>query len=487
MRTACLIAMVLSFGLMGGTCLPLVDETTRDQPGGTTLALVLVAPDADRSVAEGDTLTISWTGANTTGDAVTVAVVAESRDDLSTTTLTTSSTITNGSYDWDTSGYSGSYKIRITATAGDQSIEKVSDAMITIDLPPTFEFTAPTEDVTFDPNNTLLISWVAGDSSASLEIGLDVDQDHTNDDEILIAQPDVPDPAAEDYLEWDGTTTSGSDVAGGVTYYLYAILSDGINPDVIVESPYRITVTDHADTGSSTNFQQPEDDVDFLDSQLDGDPPFEFEYYTNKTVDVLVDLLIDPDENHTNGNEIKLISRQYVAADENPDIFDWTGLDADGNEVPNGIYRPYIAVSTGSGTPATTEADGLVFRRDTEEQQLIGLLTPNSKTTVKAGGYVSITWQDGDPDGDATLSIFVDDDDQPNEDVETGEAELEILSKWEASGDGVRNTLAWQVPSSLDPGTYYVFAYIYPDGEAATPPDFVSVAAGAVVVESSTD
>ncbi|MCC6357837.1 MAG: hypothetical protein IT450_03770, partial [Phycisphaerales bacterium] len=78
----------------------------------------------------------------------------------------------------------------------------------------------------------------------------------------------------------------------------------------------------------------------------------------------------------------------------------------------------------------------------------------------------------------ANVFLFIDDDVNPQEDTETGAAEIQILANRTAGGDGVQDTFAYQIPSSLGPGTYYIFAYI--DRDSTRPFDHSSVAAGRI-------
>jgi hypothetical protein len=111
---------------------------------------------------------------------------------------------------------------------------------------------------------------------------------------------------------------------------------------------------------------------------------------------------------------------------------------------------------------------------------LIGMLTPATARTLSPGEFLTINWRDDDPTGRSLIRLTVDDDRYPEETTETDEAEIEILSDRDASADGVQDSFPWQVPSTLEPGTYYIFGYIQRNAAGAT--DHVSVAPGTLII-----
>ncbi len=494
-----LVLVVLALGglVAGGTCIP-AGGVDGEEDGALAraekLAVAIQTVLADETVAAGDPVDIEWTAGNLTGQPATVTLLVESRTDLTTTVLTTTTfdgTGEGGDYEWITSDFSGAYAIIARITAGDDAQEDQAEGIITVDPPPTFSFTAPTTVVNLDPHETPLIpvtiSWVAGDTDGTAEIGIDTDADHgagAGDDEdkqedrneTIIHTFTLADPAEPNSIEWDGTDDSGNIVPAG-TYYIYAIARDGVNADVLAEAEGFVVVAEapeEEEEETGVVIAQPEEDAEFL---VGGDP-LEIEYrLNNSSSDALVDIKIDPDDNHRNGNEITILEQQFVEKDTDPDIFEWNGDDADGNAVDDGIYRIFLAVSYGAGTPQTHEADALVFRRSAEDKPLIALLKPNSVQNVEPGDYVSIEWRDDDPDGEAKIWIEIDDDGVP------GGAATEILSGRNASGDGVEDTYNWQVPSlaTVPADTYYLIVYIDADDDGTA--EHSSSSTAAVVVE----
>lgn len=146
--------------LMGGACSPLFDIS--EQPvgrGGLTLGISFTAPNANRTVAQGTVVPIRWSVANLSGQEAIVTLIAQSRRDFSETILMGGVRITgsshSGIYEWDTAPFpSGEYAIRARVDAGVQFSEANASGRITINEPPRFLFTDPPFDVTLipDPN-----------------------------------------------------------------------------------------------------------------------------------------------------------------------------------------------------------------------------------------------------------------------------------------------------------------------------------------------
>lgn len=169
-------------------------------------------------------------------------------------------------------------------------------------------------------------------------------------------------------------------------------------------------------------------------------------------------------------------------------MFAWDGTYSDDALVPEGIYRIFIVLNSGASTPETAEGPGLVFRRATADDPLIALLEPAQPQTVSAGSFVTLRWRDDDPTETATIRLTIDDDPRPAE-GEVGSdddmAEIEIVAGREAEPDGdLQDSYVWQVPGSLVPGSYYVFAYIV--ANPAEPPaeldEQSSVAPGLLII-----
>jgi flagellar hook assembly protein FlgD len=494
MRAALLVVIALAVLALGGTCWPLIDATARSPAEGTVLSITLTAPDTDANVPAGTSVRIAWVAGNLTGQSARVTLIAESRTSLARTTLLADSPVSgtggSGEFSWNTEGYSGTYALYARIQAGDRSIEKMAPGKVTVFPPLSFTFTGPTTDQELvldqDPPQSITISWVAGGLKGTAGIGLDTDQDHgaarndpnTSRNEIFIHSTTLTLPAAEGSFKFEGKDKNGQAVEPG-TYYLFAIAEDGVNQDFTAEGLARITVVrpEPNEAVPALRVTKPASDVTLLDPNT-----VTIEYEVHQTERVLVDLKADTDDNHTNGNEITLNARRPVDPNSAPVTFDWDGKDAAGTRVADGIYRVFASFTTGTGAVTRADPNGLVFVRSAEKQPLIALLLPAITTTVDPGQTVFIKWRDDDPDGGAVLRITVDDDPNSAEASETGADELIVLDSAEAEPDGVDDTFTWQVPESLGPGTYYIFAYIYAT-DPNDPPDCQSKAPGRVIIK----
>ncbi len=343
--------------------------------------------------------------------------------------------------------------------------------MVTVDSPPLFEFISPVTDLTFESGDSINIRWRGQDTDGTVSIGLDPDTSHSNSNDITIAEEGLPVTIDRETTVWSGYSVEGTEVEGG-TYNLFAVASDGVNADVTVNAGVQITVVVEEEP-EGVVVDEPAEDDEFV-----GGGHFDIVYRTNQSVDAIVDVKIDTDETHDNGNEITILSQQFVEADDNPPTLEWDGNDSSGAAVDDGIYRTFVIVDIGGSSTLSAEADGLIFRRSVEDQPLIGMLTPSESETVDPGDSVTIEWRDEDENEAADIRIVVDDDPST-----TPDGEIEILTGRDASGDGVQDRYVWQVPSgTLTVGTeYYIIGYIDDDGSGNR-----SIAPGTIIVRDPT-
>lgn len=475
------LALLLGLGglLLAVTisCLPLIDTTGGTSDPGTTLAISLREPTDALTVPAGTAVQIAWSASNLTGKAATVSLLVESRTNLARTVVADSIAVSgsgaSGQFSWDTAGYSGPYVIYAQIATSSKQVEARSTNTVTVDAPPTFEFTAPTADASITPADSpvqpINIAWRTGDNNATLRIGLDEDSDHTGDDagnEIYILEKTLSDATvADDEIDWEGTNTDGNAVDAG-TYILFAVVSDGVNSDVVAEATGRITVRAADDTTQDdVAVTDPNSDTTFLTSDATTRITFEI----NQNADTLVDVKIDTDDSHANGNETTLISQRFVEAKAGAVDIDWDGNDVNSAAVPDGIYRPFVIASTGSGTPKTVQANGLIFRRSDANEPLIALLEPATTQKVDPGTLLTIKWRDDVPEleGDnppkALIRVVLDNDGDPT----TAGDQIVILADRDATPDGVQDSFVYQIPANtLTVGEdYTVFAFIDRDGK----------------------
>lgn len=498
-RIAVFALMAAFTALLGATCDgPLIDldaNTPSDEvKPGPQLGAAVIMPAVDREVPVGTLIEVEWTLGNLTGDSAIATVLVRKIDELAETILSGGILVdgsgTTQSVFWDTTDFPvGEYVAIVRVTVGDRDIDARSTGNITLNAAPELDFIEPRQDVTLeagepaDPNGPdptrTTITWRGfdADGDGMAMVGVDPDLNHDNGNEIILDESTLTPNADLDRFVWDGTENDTRVDAG--FYNVFAILTDAVNERVVVEGLGRIRVLPEPNTPDAIELAitEPAEDTEFLTRN----DPLKIEYTLDEEDDVLVDIKVDTDDDHQNGNETTILSQRLVESGTTAGEFDWNGQDVDGMSVGNGIFRVFLALSRESGMPQVVEAPGLVFRRNIENLPLIELLNPLGDRTVEGGDFVMISWRDDDPQSEAEIRITIDDDDMPNQVVETDDAEIEVLVNRSASGDGVQDTFQYQVPASLPPGRYSVFAYIDRDGTA--PFDQIGIAAGKIVIE----
>lgn len=497
MRKSVVVALgCLSLGSLGSNCTPLFDLNAPDRAvtEGRQLAAAIIAPNEDRAVSQGTIVGVEWSGANLTGEDAIATVLVRNRADRAETVLVggvrITSTGVHESIDWDTTGYdAGRYNIIVRIDAGALSDEDVSDGVISINGAPLFEFTEPTTDVTLadqDPNDTdreqtLTIRWSASDpdNDGSLVLSIDSDSDHETGNETQILVRDIPGGGGFDSFIWNGEDTGGDRVAEG-TYFLFATVSDDTNAERFVTATGRVIVPAAPEDPPELAITKPEEDAEFR-ADTSG-ATFAIEFTLPGTQESLVDLKVDSDDNHQNGNEITIVSQRLEAEEQTNDSVAWNGQNSSAVDVPDGVYRVFLVQTRETGTPTTVQSEGLCFLRREADKPLIGVTEPNSDQTLRSGQFLTIRWRDDVKESTTpSIALFIDDDANPEEGAETGDAELEVLTGRDGKADGVQDTFAYQIPSTLAPGIYYIFAYIDRDG--ARPFESRSVAGGRLIID----
>lgn len=487
MRIGLLATLAVSVAVLGGSCLPLIDDTPPPIEPNNKLAIAITLPDSALTALQGEEVEIRWAGSNLTGEDAKVSLLLESRRNLAMSTLVTEipfeGTGDDGEFDWDTQDFEGPYTLIARIETASYFHEDRATEEITVDAAPVFEFRGPETFTQIERGtDTVTISWFSGDDvGGTARIGIDPDEDHLTGNEEFIAEPNLPDPAEVNSIIWSGTLINGAPAAAG-TYNLFALVNDDVHAELTVEGLAQIKIVDPNEPGG-TEVLKPDEDGSFTDADVAAMDYPVIEYRINREDKVLVDVRIDIDDVRTNGNEITIDAQRAVEGGTEPDPFEWDGTDSDGAPVDYGMYRVFISVSGESGVPQTYQSEGLIIRRETELTPMVALLSPANPVTVKQGGNVRISWRDDDPSEAATVRIFIDDDDTPNEGEPPGNPddieEIEILDNpRDAAPDGVDDVFNWTVESGIEPGEYYVFAYIDDGGSG-----YISVAAGTVTVE----
>lgn len=448
--------------------------------GGNPVAVAVTGPSRDVAVPESSNVSITWSASNSSGTPGTATVSVESLNSLASTPIAAGLPV-NGSTgrvttQWNTDGFErGPYRVRVSVTAGTITRESTAAGIVTLDAAPFFEFTAPLTDQTLPEEDALEIKFNGFDleNEGVVTLFADPGDTATEDDRVQISNEiQLNDDPADDELnfDWNGNDSGNRRVAVG-TYSIIAVVSDPGNPDQTFIAPGRVTVPEPPDnTDEGLGFDEPSEDTTFLRT----DDTLLLRLRVERSVESLVDVGIDTDDVHTNGNELTILSQRFIPENTPTSDLEWDGSDDDGNDVPDGIYRLFLVSSAETGTPTVQPSEILVFRRSDAEQPLIGLLQPSSVQSVTPGSFLNIRWRDDDPTGEALIRITVDDDPNPAEGTETDDPEVEILTSRAAEPDGVQDTFSWRVPSTLPFGNYYVFAYIDAD-PSTTQADHVSV------------
>lgn len=348
----------------------------------------------------------------------------------------------------------GTYSLfaRVRDAVNEELVVEADAQIITDNAAPSFTFTLPNDIVEVTSGEPIEIAWTVSDAERDpVFVTILYDDDNQNDTN----DPTPPTVIVSRQRDDDGSGTASwdtTDVAAG-TYQIQARFTDDINAEGFTVARFNVAILNAA---PELTFTAPTGNEDFLATEPTLAIAFRVEDPDN---DVLVDLKIDTDDNHANGNEITILSQRLVSKGVSDQTFDWDGNDSDGNAVPDGIYTLFSVTNDGERTPVTNTTTALIFRRSSADMPLIGFLDPEENSTINPGAFLNIRWRDDDPTGGATIRIVLDDDAAPNQIAETGKPEIQILGGRDASGDGILDRFAYQV-QNLDPGTYYIHAYI---------------------------
>lgn len=441
------------------------------------------APTTDTTLPLNGTVTIAWTAFDGDGDGrVTIGVDVDANHDsgnertiLADRTLPRTSTA--DSFNWDGRDTSGEIlpaaTYNVFADVTDSLHEAaVVEALATITTPnsqPSFAFTGLASDVTVGSGDSVTITWTASDADDDVFVTILIDDDESDDDAtdstpatVIVARQNDADGDGE--ASWDTTGFASGE------YFVQARVEDDVNAALFVVAGGSVTLTNAA---PEVTFTAPTEDTTFLTT----DTPLSITFtVTDADDDVLIDLKIDTDDDHANGNEQTILQQRQVLAGTSDESFGWSGSLSGGGLAADGIYALFATAIDNVNPPATIVADALIFRRSSANQPLIGLLAPATPQTIDPGDFLTIRWRDDDPAGDGTIRITVDDDALPGEGTETGDAEVEILSGRSAASDDALDSFTWQAPA-LDPGTYHIFAYVSGSGGQQ-----VAVAQGTVII-----
>jgi len=418
---------------------------------------------------------------------------------------------------WDTTGQRpDEYYVFATISDGRDSVDVEADGRIILrncQGCPLITLIQPASVVSSDVTRTVAISWDDDVPSAPAMIALYYVDFHQTETLIADGIEANPDQAGDDLYEWDllPDDLTESAVPEGA-YDVKAYIKDGsASPTppgdfdgwdvasgkvVVVNMPPRFEFLSPADEDALLVIG--DDGADDLTIEWQGRDPED---------EITFDLFIDPDADHTNGNE-RQINLDSITAGAGPQSgsFEWTNngtdvLDAAGQAVPPGEYTllAVVTITVGVHEPITVEADGKVIVQTAGgSQPRIVLDAPVAIVTVRVGDRVRIEWRDFNTNADTKIQLRYDDDPTPNQDPgnETGEDEENITDLIDAQPTGLFDEHMWLMhpdpqedpanilKPAIPEGAYWVFAYIG-DADPVADPSWVAVAPGTVGILNS--
>lgn len=222
-------------------------------------AVAMAEPNADTQASPGAPARIRWADvAETAGTVVTVRAVR--RNNLGEATspdiilVDSRDAFPDGEsdlFEWNIAGVRvGSYEISAEINAPDgKSATSVAGGRVVVitALPvPTLTFVVPGAfDVNFPAGGNVTLSWTdngPSNTEAKLSLGLDLDFDHEEGDEIfLLRDQDLSAEGTTGNFSFTGIDENGAAIPAG-TYVVFALLDDGANDPVFVNATGRLII-----------------------------------------------------------------------------------------------------------------------------------------------------------------------------------------------------------------------------------------------------
>jgi hypothetical protein len=195
-------------------------------------SIQLVEPDGENDTADAEFM-ITWIDSDTNNDAaISLFYLSDPYDTggtLIASRISEDEHGSSGSYIWDTAEIpEGIYYIRAVIDDGNQTSVDYSQGFITIEHSETFNevpnILILTPEVGADlAHESYIIKWVDSDPDDDAKISLYHDSDQKGLDGVLIAS-DISENDETDYFTWDTKNLQEGE------YYIYAVISDGVNP-----------------------------------------------------------------------------------------------------------------------------------------------------------------------------------------------------------------------------------------------------------------
>ena len=448
-------------------------------------SLTFLTPAANVNFAAGDTYRITWTDRETDSDlaTITLALDLDGLNDSGDEIVILSGRNLNIDGDSDEFTWAGNDETGTPVPPGLYSLVAVLTDGVSppayvrapgrinkLNTAPTIDMIQPATNQTPDTNASVTVSWLAIDPDDDATITLKYDDDTTPEegDETEI----------ETGISEDDTTQTSWDTTGvpAGTYYVYALIDDGKATATSYaggDTPVTVTVKNAVPT---FEFTAPATDVE-ADPAASGVVNIAWTD-SDPDDDADIDLFLDPDAFHANGNEIQIAND--LSEDDAADALAWNSA---GTDV--GTYTLFATIDDGTNPATTVEAAGRVILRNAADP-VVQATAPVANLNVALGDQPTISWTVDDPSGgNARVHVSYDDDPTPNEAAETGAAEGVIQTNIDPA---TTTSLEWDWQGTVAAGTYYVFVYVDDDGDL--PPqnaaiDDVAVAAGTVTLPNS--
>ncbi len=312
------------------------------------------------------------------------------------------------------------------AARNSDALEVVDVFDFAVDCPPELEIDEPDgfgdlADQSFD------IEWTdSDDENASITFFYDTDRSGENGIRI----PGVFDEDdTADQFTWDT-----SEVPDG-SYYVYGRIDDGAQ--VVVDYSFGPVTVSHPDTPPTITILEPDGvddlaDLNYTITWNDDDPED----------NASITLFYDDDNTGANGTQI---TTGLIDENDPADTFVW-----DTAMVPAGTYYIYGRIDDGAQV-VVDYSSGPVTISHANSSPTITLLEPDGIGDVADAVY-TITWEDEDPDDNAAVRLFYDDD-------ASGENGTLITVSGPIDEDDGSDQFIWNT-AGIPAGQYYLYAEI---------------------------
>ncbi|HUW83813.1 MAG TPA: hypothetical protein VMZ31_13575 [Phycisphaerae bacterium] len=428
-------------------------------------------------------------------------------------------------FDWDTTGMRPAvYRVKAIISDDTSTVEVVANGKIILrscaDCP-LITITSPSGDIDATAVDKIEITWQDDTPAAGAKVALYYDDDPNpmeaadpNETRITLASglPGNPDGTDYDDFEWDlrpEDLTEPAVPAGEYWIFGYIGKSDVPEPPstdidgysvaagkvTVGNTPPQLEFTTPGDTDETLIIDDPNDpnstDLTIKWNSRDADDP------------ITIELFIDLDGNHDNGNE-RPINTATINADVGPesDEEEWNNpsdgvVDASGAAVPPGEYTLFALVDDGINDPVVVEAEGkIIIQSGPGSQPQITMVEPLVDVSPTVGSPILLSWQDDNTVAGTKIQLRYDDDPIPDQGTETGDNEVNIDALRDANPDGSADQFSWSwhPDPSVNPanillpavpeGEYYVFGYIG-GADPVNSPSSIDVAAGRILVPNT--